>query len=249
MTKSITRPITAILVLCALIAPGAALAFDDAARTEIGEIIREYLLENPELMIEVQEELERRQVAEEDAARAAVLASAAEDLFNNPADPVLGNPDGDVTVVEFFDYNCGFCRRALSDMQTIIEEDPNVRFVLKEFPILGPQSVDAHNVAVAVHELAPEKYEAFHVRLLEAEGRADMDTAIAIAGELGIEEKSLRTAMVLAPPQNVIQQTYELAQGLGISGTPSYVIGDALVPGALGVEELRARIAEERAAN
>ncbi|MEL6203336.1 MAG: DsbA family protein [Pseudomonadota bacterium] len=237
----------AFLGAATLITP--AVAFDENEKQEIGEIVREYLLANPELLVEVQEVLEERAAAEEELARVAIIQSAQDQLLRDPADPVLGNPDGDVTVVEFFDYNCGFCRRAMADMQTIIESDANVRFVLKEFPILGPESIAAHQVALAFNKLMPEKYGEFHIQLMEFEGRADEGSAIEVALGLGIDEARLRETMADPTLSNSVQSTYELAEGLGIGGTPSYVIGDSLVPGALGVDELRARIAEVRAAN
>ncbi|MEN0001996.1 MAG: DsbA family protein [Pseudomonadota bacterium] len=240
----------ALLVAGALLASTmTAGAFDDAQRAEIGEIVRVYILANPEVLIEVQEALEQQIAAEEEQARTALIASSADDLFNNPADPVLGNPDGDVTVVEFFDYNCGFCRRAMADMQEIIETDPNVRFVLKEFPILGPDSIAAHQVALAFNAVAPELYEQFHTELMDLDARASEETALEVAVSLGVDEEVLKRSMADPRHSNSVQNTYQLAEGLGISGTPSYVIGNSLVPGALGVDELRARIAQARTAN
>ena len=222
-------------------------SFDDAERAEIGQIVRDYLLANPEVLIEVQEALETRQIAEQAEQRRSIIETASDDLFRNVNDPVLGNPAGDVTVVEFFDYNCGFCRRAMDDMNQIIASDPNVRFVLKEFPILGEDSQDAHMVALAFNRLMPEKYAEFHDQLMNFSGRASEESAISIATELGADETQLRDEM--QNPANVtsIESTYMIAQALGITGTPSYVIGDQLVPGALGVDELRARVEEARA--
>lgn len=240
----------ALLVAGAILATTAtAGAFDDTERAEIGEIVREYLLANPELLIEVQEALEQQVAAQEEQARSALIASSTDDLFNNPADPVLGNPDGDVTVVEFFDYNCGFCRRAMADMQEIIETDPNVRFVLKEFPILGPDSIAAHQVALAFNAVAPELYDQFHTQLMDLDARASEETALEVALSLGVDEEVLKRSMADPTHSNSVQNTYQLAEGLGINGTPSYVVGTSLVAGALGVEELRARIAEARSSN
>lgn len=241
--------LASVAALAAALNANNAFAFDQVEKDEIGEIVREYLLANPELLIEVQEVLEERAAQEEELARIAVIQSSAEKLFRDSADPVLGNPQGDVTVVEFFDYNCGFCRRAMADMQAIIEADENVRFVLKEFPILGPDSIAAHQVALAFNKMSPAQYGDFHTQLMNFDGTANEDVAVQIAVDLGLEEDALREVMADPTLSNPVQRTYELAEGLGIGGTPSYVIGDSLVPGALGVDELRARIAEARAAN
>ena len=246
--STVTRTlIAAALVAPLMTVPATAESFDDAQKAEIGEIVREYLLANPELMVEVQEALEARQVAEQDARRKHVIEAAADDLFRSTADPVLGNPAGDVTVVEFFDYNCGFCKRAMDDMNAVIENDPNVRFVLKEFPILGPESQAAHRVALAFNRLLPQHYPEFHERLMNAEGRADEDSAIAIALALGADEEALRVEMENPENMRSIQNTYSLAEALGISGTPSYVIGTELVPGALGATVLQEKVEEARA--
>jgi len=137
-------------------ATGPAAAFDKAEREEIEAIIHDYLLANPEVLIEVQEALGAKQVAAQRAQQQDAIAGQSEQIFQSPADPVLGNPDGSVTVVEFFDYNCGFCKRAVSDMVSMMESDSELKFVLKEFPILGPESEAAHRVALAFHDLHPE---------------------------------------------------------------------------------------------
>ena len=221
-------------------------AFDDAEKAEIGTIVREYLLANPELMLELQQALEAKQQAEADQRRRDVIASSADALTRNAADPVLGNPAGDVTVVEFFDYNCGFCRRAHQDMKTLIESDPNVRFVLKEFPILGPDSQAAHTVAIAFNRLKPDAYGTFHDRLMEAEGRVDEALAVSTAVELGVTEEALRAEMQSAEITASVEATYALADGLGITGTPSYVVGNEMISGALGADVLREKLAAAR---
>jgi len=169
-----------------------------------------------------------------------------DEVFRDPDAPVLGNPKGDVTVVEFFDYNCTYCRHALPDMQAMLKKDTNVRFVLKEFPILGPDSVAAHKVADAFRRLAPAKYADFHVALLSSEGRASEDSAIAVAGSLGVSEDKIRAEMAKSPNDGIVQATYQLASSLGISGTPSYVIGNELVPGAVGLDDLEAKVKNMR---
>jgi protein-disulfide isomerase len=220
-------------------------ALDDAQKEEIGAFIREYLLENPEIMIEVQQALEQKQQSEQQARAGETIANAQDAIFNAPTDIALGNPDGDVTVVEFFDYNCGFCKRAHADMQAILASDGDVRFVLKEFPILGPDSLAAHRVSMAVRKVAPESYGEFQDALMQAE-RATEEVALAIASEMDIAEDRLVVEMNDPAIENEIRDTYQLADALGITGTPSYVVGDEAVFGALGAEVLSEKIANVR---
>ncbi|MFD1197342.1 DsbA family protein [Brucella gallinifaecis] len=234
--------------------PAPAAAVETAAspamsQQDVETIVRNYLLQNPEIMIDVQTALETKQAeaAQEEVKK--VLASSQNQLFNPAYDSVFGNPDGDVTVYEFFDYNCGYCKRALPDMQTILKHDPNVRFVLKELPILGPDSMRAHIVAQAFKALMPEKYAAYHEALLGASSRATEDSAIADAVKLGADEAKLREKMKDPAITNAFQETYQLAQKLNITGTPSYIIGNDLVPGAIGAEGLIERIATARSAD
>lgn len=217
-------------------------------RQDVEAVVRNYLLENPELILEVQNSLEKKQA---EAARQHVkdiIASNKADIYNSSHDAVFGNPDGDVTIVEFFDYNCGYCKRALPDMQAILKNDPNVRFVMKEFPILGPDSMRAHIVAQAFKALMPEKYPQYHELLMSAPDRATEESAITDAVRLGADETQLREKMQSAEVRGAFQDTYQLASELNITGTPSYIVGDELVPGAIGAEGLIERIAAARAA-
>ena len=217
-------------------------AFDDAQKEEIGQIVREYLLANPEIIEEVQIALEQKKEAEAKALAEVAITTNAKALFNSPHDVALGNPEGDVTIVEFFDYNCGFCKRAFTDMNEIIGKDKNVRFVLKEFPILGPDSLAAHHVSMSFRKLMPEKYGDFHSALLGSDQRATEARAIEIATGLGADEAALREGMKAPEIEDSIREAYELANALGINGTPSYVIGDEAVFGALGADVLVGKI-------
>lgn len=215
-------------------------------RAEIEGIVRDYLLTNPEIMYEVQAALEEKQRKEQDEASRNAIAQAEDEIFNNPQDGVVGNPEGSVTVVEFFDYNCGFCERALADMEALIEEHDDLRFVLKEFPILGADSQKAHVVSMALREVAPEKYDEFHRRLLGGGARANEDTAVALALELGVDEEALRSEMQNPAIMETFANTYALADQLQITGTPSYVIGEEVVSGAQGAEFLSEKIESVR---
>ena len=219
-----------------------ALAFDVSEKEEIGKIVREYLLANPELMIEVQQALEAKQEAEAINQIAKTLSESGEALFNSPIDPVFGKADGDVTVVEFFDYNCSFCRRGLPDMEYIIANDKNVKFVLKEFPIFGPNSTAVHTVAMAFHDIAPEKYYDYHIKMMRQDGQIDESRALEIAEGEGVDMDALMASMENPDIVDSFRQTDVLASGLGITGTPSYVIGDEVVVGALGKDVLIEKI-------
>ncbi|RCS24121.1 DsbA family protein [Phyllobacterium salinisoli] len=215
-------------------------------RAAIEAIVKDYLISNPEIMIEVQNALETKQAAAAKTGQRAAITANADKLFHSPMDAVFGNPDGDVTVVEFFDYNCGYCKHALPDMDAVLKNDPNVRFVMKEFPILGPDSVKAHMVAKAFQSLMPGKYLEFHRDLLGQQGRATEQTAIDIAVKLGANEAQLREKMKSPEIATAFQNNYQIANALNITGTPSYIIGDEVVPGAIGVEGLAEKIAEQR---
>jgi protein-disulfide isomerase len=222
--------------------PVLAAEVDDA---KIEAVVRNYLLSNPEIMLEVQTALETKREEKSRATRTAFITKSGSGIFKDAEDAVIGNPQGDVTVVEFFDYNCGYCRRAVGDMQALLKADANVRFVLKELPILGPDSVKAHIVAQAFKKLVPEKYNDFHVSLMEA-GKATEETAIALAVSLGADETALKAGMGDPAIGAHFERNNMLAEGLNITGTPSYVIQDEVVPGALGLEVLAEKVANVR---
>lgn len=227
-----------------------AAAEEQAEQADLGPAIRDYLLENPEVLAEAQAALEAKQEIAARAGQRQTIAASSAALFDSEHNAIFGNPEGDVTVVEFFDYNCSFCRRALADMNAILEEDPDIRFAMKEFPILGAESIAAHRVAIAFKSLKPERYEEFHAALLGSDVRADEAVAVAVARELGVDEAELRSAMeseaVQSQTDAAIREAYELAENLNITGTPSYVIGDEVVFGALGADVLREKIENVR---
>lgn len=221
-------------------------ALDEQQKKEFGAFIKEYLIENPEIMLEVQEALERKQYETRNAKAADAVAGNEKALFQSKYDLSIGNPNGDVTLVEFFDYNCGYCKRAMADVDTILKTDKNVRFVLKEFPILGPESVEAHKVSNAVKLIAPEKYPEFQRTLLGSSGRANEESAIEVATSLGLKEADIRKSMAENKNDAQVKEAYQLATELGITGTPSYVIGNEAVFGAVGAAPLSEKIANMR---
>ena len=230
------------------VAAASAQSFSEPQRGEIEKIVREYLLKHPEVLQEVMSELEKKQqTAESEKARGAVKTHS-EALFNSPRQVTLGNPQGDVTFVEFFDYNCGYCKRALSDMTALMGKDAKLKVVLKEFPVLGPGSLEAAQVAVAVRmqDKGGKKYMEFHQKMLLGRGQADKARAMAVAKEIGLDmarlEKDLKSEEIAA----TLQESAKLAEALGLNGTPSYVIGNDVVVGAVGLEALGKKIEAAR---
>lgn len=221
-------------------------SFDESESRAIEEIVHDYLVSNPEVLLEVMDALETKRSAQQSASQKRAIAEAGPALFETPEGTALGNPDGDVTVVEFFDYNCSFCKKAMADMDALVKNDADVRFVLKEIPVLGPQSVGAATVSLAFRELAPEKYAEFHRVLLAARGVADEAKALTVAEDFGISEEQLRPVMGSAAVKAALQEADQLANSLAINGTPSYVIADKVLPGAVGLKTLTATIANVR---
>lgn len=219
----------------------------DENRTAIEKIVRDYLVANPEVMVEMQAALETRQQESQRAAQLEVIQSSQAELFNAAYDGTLGNPNGKTTLVEFYDYNCGFCKRAVADMEALIASDPELRVVMKQFPILGPESQKAHVVSMAFKTLMPQKWPEFHHALMTAAGRAGEESAMELALSLGAEEAALRQAMQDPAIGQAINATYELASKLAITGTPSYVVGTEVVFGALGKDVLAEKVAIARA--
>ena len=210
----------------------------------IGQIVREYLLENPEVMIEVFERLEVQQAAVEKQAAQAAIASNADGLFNDDYSYVYGNPDGDVTVVEFFDYKCGYCKRAVKDVIAAVEEDGNIRLVYKEFPILSEQSEIAARVAMAA--ISQNKYMELHLALMATSGDLDEDRIMRIADDAGLDTDRLKQDMKDPGIEAAIERNHQLAREIGIDGTPAFIIGNQLVPGAVSKERLLEVVEQER---
>ncbi|MGY6412197.1 MAG: DsbA family protein [Alkalilacustris sp.] len=229
-----------LIAAAALAVPASALdleALSDAERAAFRAEVRAYLLENPELLLEVIAVLEDQQAAAQGAGEAALIAAHAEALFDNPNSWVGGNPEGDVTVVEFVDYNCGFCRRALPEVMGMVEADPGVRLVMKEFPILGADSEEASRFAIAVLQLEGDAaYKEVHSRMLTMEGRAAGPALTRLAEDLGLDMAAISDRMQAPEVSAVIDANRALAQALGINGTPTFVIEDRMVRGFLPAE-------------
>ncbi len=212
-------------------------------RKAIVDLIRETLLKNPEIIQEAMVELERRNtVAQAEAQRSAVASEKAR-LVDPATSAIVGNPNGDVTIVEFMDYNCGFCKRALEDIRALAKEDPKLKVVIKDFPILGPDSVEASRVAVAaMAQLQGPKYFDFHNRLMATKGRINGARALDVAKEAGADIERLKKDMDSAQTKAVIEDTVALGDRLGLTGTPAFILADEVVFGAVGQAALKAKI-------
>jgi protein-disulfide isomerase len=243
---TLTSRLLAAAGACVLIgfAPALADEFSGNQRGEIERIVREYLVSHPEVLQEAMVELEKRQSAAEAAKHQAAVKDNAQELFSSPHQVVLGNPQGNVTMVEFFDYNCGYCKRAMGDMLTLLKTDPNLKVVLKEFPVLGPGSLEAAKVAVAVRmqDRSGKKYLDFHTKLLGGRGQADQAHALEAAKEAGLDMTRIEKDMKSPEVDTNLKENFRLADALGLSGTPSYVVGKDVVVGAVGLDALKEKI-------
>jgi protein-disulfide isomerase len=232
------------LALCGVPPAASAQSFSDAQRGDIETIVRNYLIAHPEVLEESMNELSKRQAAAEAEKHEASVATNADKIFNSPRGVALGNKDGDVTFVEFFDYNCGYCKRAMADMLELMKTDPKLKVVLKEFPVLSEGSVEAAKVAVAVRMQDPtgKKYLDFHQKLLGGRGVADKARAMAAAKDAGLDTAKIEKDLASPEVKATIEENFKLAEAMGMNGTPSYVIGKQVVVGAIGLDGLKEKI-------
>ena len=220
-------------------------AFTPAQRDAIQRMVIETLRAKPELVLEALEAIEAKREAEARTRSAAALTERKRELYDDAEAPVAGNPKGDVTIVEFFDYRCPYCKQMHAPMKALLAADGQLRVVRKDLPILGPASVVASHAALAAR--AQGKYPAFHDALMEFRGQLDEAGVFRIAGEAGLDVARLRRDMDAPAVRGLLQRNVALAQALAITGTPAFVIGDALAPGALDAETMKKLVAEARA--
>ncbi|WP_424971849.1 DsbA family protein [Dinoroseobacter sp. S76] len=231
---------TAALSLCLALPAGA----QDLSDARIKELALEAILENPQIVMDAVAILRERE-AEAQAAAAAETLSTQRDLLERDENaPVLGNPDGDVTVIEFFDYNCPYCRRAKPTVEGLIAADSGVRVVFREFPILGDNSVLASRAALAAREQG--KYEEFHWALMALSGRIGEAQIMNAAEEVGLDTDQLRADMESDAVTAHIETSMALAQSLGITGTPSFVVGETILPGLVDQARLEELVDQQR---
>src|SRR5437763_7920819 len=240
------RPLAAALFTLAMVLPASALAqsFTPEQRGEIEKIVREYLLIHPELLQEGIAEMDKRQATEDAEKHRAAVTEHQALIFNSPRQVTIGNTRGDVAMVERFEHNCAFCKRALSDMLDLMKSDSKLKVVLKEFPVLGEGSTQAAQVAVAarMQDKTGKKYIDFHTKLLGGRGPADKARALAVAKEVGFDMARLDKDMQSDEVKQTLEESRKLAEGLGLNGTPSYVFPAEVVVGAVGMPALLAKI-------
>ena len=198
----------------------------------VEKIIRDYLLKNPKMIVDAIEAHRRNLAAQEEQAVRNTIRARSKDLRHDPDSVVGGNLSGDVTVVEFFDYRCGVCKRVHPIVKQLIKRDGKIRLVYKEWPILGPQSVFASRAAIASRKQGDDKYLDFHNRMMTARQNLTTDAVLKLATSSGLDSKQLKRDMRAPEIDKIIQRNYDLAQSLKLNGTPSFLIGDTLLRGA-----------------
>ncbi len=217
--------------------------FTPAQKQELGAFIREYLVNNPDVLREAIEALDKRDKATAEAERQKTVASQAGPLFSSKYQATIGNPKATATLVEFFDYNCHYCKGALPDITKLIKDDSNLKLVLKDYPVLGPGSVEAAKVASAARNQLPgDKFWAFHSKLLATHGPVGRAEALVVAKELGLDMDRLAKDMESPEVKTGLNETIRLADALQINGTPTFVVGQDVVVGAVGYDQLKDKV-------
>jgi protein-disulfide isomerase len=204
--------------------------FTDEQKKTIGEIIKDYLVKNPDVMIEVQNALDEKLEKQQNAKLKTFMAENGKAIYRSPNSSVAGDPKGDITVVEFFDFNCGYCKRGLPEVQKLINDDKKVRVVFKELPILSKGSEEAAKVALAAKRQG--KYWEFHQAMLGSKGQANEASALKVAESIGLDMGKIKTDMASDAVKNELDDMKALASKIGINGTPHFLVGDKSIPGA-----------------
>ncbi|MBI3453839.1 MAG: DsbA family protein [Rhodospirillales bacterium] len=210
----------------------------------IERVVREYILRNPEIILEAVEALEQKRQAETEGKQRNAIAARRDDIINDPDSPVSGNPKGDVTVVEFFDYRCPYCKQVAPHITQLVKEDSKLRIVYKELPILGPDSIVAARAALAAR--GQGKYHELHKALMNARGTLDETVVLKIAADVGVDATRLKADMQLPAIDQALRRNLDLARAIDINGTPAFIVGSLLVPGAVDLDTLKRLIAAER---
>jgi protein-disulfide isomerase len=217
---------------------------DAARRQEVETIIREYLRAHPEVVMEALQEMERREQDVQQRQRAETIRGRLADLTQDPASPVGGNPKGSVTIVEFFDYQCGYCKREAAEMKKLLQADPDVRVVYKDLPILGPASVFAARAALAAQKQG--KHGALHTALLETSERLTDQEVLRLAAQAGLDTAQLEKDMADPSVTAALDRNFQLQRALNIQGTPALIVGTEFIPGAANLDTLKELVARAR---
>lgn len=238
--------IAAIGFLIGTVSPVFAEGVSPAQKIEFEKLVHDYLLEHPEILRDMSNKLEANDKLAADTARNTTLTTQAKEIFHNPIDAVVGNPKGDVTIVEFMDYNCGWCKKSVTEMQALVAKDKNVRVVMKEFPIFGEGSEYAARAALA--SVKQGKYWEFHQAMFASEGKITPEVVDQIAKEHGLDVVKMKVDMKAAEIDAAIKKNQTLAQALALTGTPGFIVDDKLIPGYTELANLQTMLATTRAA-
>lgn len=261
--RSAVRPLTGVsgwrrfafagaaAVLAVATAGGAAQAqtpdFTPEQKKAIESMVHSYIVAHPEVLQEAMAELEKRQQTAQEAKQQQALTTEKETLLKSKNAVVVGNPDGDVTLVEFFDYNCGFCKRAVGDVSRLIKGDGKLRVVMRDFPVLGQESLEASRIALAAkQQLSGQGALDYHKRLMAVKGRIGKEQAETVAREMGLDMTRLAKDADSPAVADALKESRELGDKLGLTGTPSFVIGDTIIPGAVGHDAMAEAIKSVR---
>jgi protein-disulfide isomerase len=236
-------------LVCAIFAalpfrPITAAEIPSEQRQAIEAIIHEYLTQNPDVLIEALRAAEEKANRDADAKAVVVLKDRRDEVFNDPASPVGGNPEGDVTIVEFFDYRCPYCKQVQPSLQKLLDQDRKLRFVYKEMPVLGAPSVTAAHAALAAR--LQGKYEHFHSAMMATKGQITDEVVYQVAGSVGLDVDRLKRDMAAPEIEQAVKANLALAKALDIHGTPGFIIGEHIVPGAIELDALKDLVADAR---
>ena len=237
--------IAAIGFMIGTVSPVFAEGISPAQKIEFEKLVHDYLLEHPEILRDMSNKLEANDKLAADTARNTTLTTQAKAIFHNPIDAVVGNPKGDVTIVEFMDYNCGWCKKSVTEMQALVAKDKNVRVVMKEFPIFGEGSEYAARAALA--SVKQGKYWEFHQAMFASEGKITVEVVDQIAKEQGLDVAKMKIDMKAADIDAAIKKNQAMAQSLALTGTPAFIVDDKLIPGYTELANLQAMLATTRA--
>lgn len=219
---------------------------DKFSDDKFNQNIEAYLKDNADVIISSVENWQRNQADRRKVEAEKNITTKIDELENDPASPVIGNKDGDITIVEFFDYNCGYCKRAQPTLVQLLEEDKNIRVVFKEFPILSPSSELAAKAALAVNMIDESKYWDYHSALMKVNGNKSEELLLNTAETLGLNKDDVKAKMESAEVQAELDKVRDLGKSIGITGTPAFIVAGKLVPGAIGVDEFKNIIKEKR---
>lgn len=214
--------------------------FTPQQRQAIEAIVHDYLAKHPDELLDAMQAAEDKMKSDAKDKAASALTSRRKEVFDDPNTPVGGNPEGNVSLVEFFDYRCPYCKQVEPALESLVRQDPQLRVVYKEFPVLGPVSVTAAHAALAAHKQG--KYTAFHRAMMALKGQIDDEAVYAVASSVGLDVERLKRDMKAPDVESQLKANLALADALDISGTPGFVVGDQIVPGAVGLDDLKQMI-------